>query len=64
MVITCTGNYRKKQFFDIVNQIAIFFENHSGYKILLSDKIFPLNTIKDGQSVVKLNVTSSPLYLS
>ena len=38
MVITCTGNYRKKQFFDIVNQIAIFFKNHSDYKILLSDE--------------------------
>ena len=38
MIITCTGNYRKKQFFDIVNQIAIFFKNHSDYKILLSDE--------------------------
>ena len=38
MVITCTGNYRKKQFFNIVNQIAAFFENDSNYKILLSDE--------------------------
>ena len=38
MVITCTGNYRKKQFFNIVNQIASFFENHSDCKVLLSNE--------------------------
>ena len=43
MVITCTGNYRKTQFFDIVNQIAVFFENHSDYKILLSDEYLSKN---------------------
>jgi len=38
MIITCTGNYRKSQFFDIVNKIAIFFENDSNFKILLSNE--------------------------
>ena len=43
MVITCTGNYRKSQFFNIVNQIATFFESDSNYKILLSDEYLSKN---------------------
>ena len=43
MVITCTGNYRKKQFFNIVNQIATFFEGDSNYRILLSDEYLSKN---------------------
>ena len=38
MIVTCTGNYRKNQFFNIVNQIAVFFEGDSNYKIFLSDE--------------------------
>ena len=35
-VITCTGNYRKSQFFNIVNTIADFFNDKPNYKIFLS----------------------------
>jgi len=49
MVITCTGNYRKSQFFNIVNQIADFFEGYSNYKILLSDEYLS-NDIKPSLS--------------
>ena len=38
MIITCTGNYRKDQFFDIVNKIALFFKDDSDFKILLSNE--------------------------
>ncbi|MAR14995.1 MAG: NAD(+) kinase [Candidatus Marinimicrobia bacterium] len=38
MIITCTGNYRKSQFFDIVNKIAVFFKDSSDFEILLSNE--------------------------
>ena len=37
-VITCTGNYRKSHFFNIVNIIADFFNDKSNYKIFLSNE--------------------------
>ena len=37
-IITCTGNYRKSQFFNIVNQISVFFKDKSNYKIFLTDE--------------------------
>jgi len=43
MIITCTGNYRKSQFFNIVNKIAIFFKNDSNFKILLSNEYLSKN---------------------
>ena len=49
MVITCTGNYKKNNFFNIVNQIADFFESDSNYRILLSDEYLS-NDIKPNLS--------------
>ena len=37
-VITCTGNYRKSKFFNIVNIIADFFNDKPNYKIFLSNE--------------------------
>ena len=37
-VITCTGNFRKKQFFKIIDKISDFFKNKKNYIILVTDE--------------------------
>ena len=38
MIISCTGNYRKNKFFNVVNSIADYFEQYDSHiKIMLSD---------------------------
>ena len=38
MIIACTGNYRKSQFFNVVNSISNYFTNHNlDVDIMLSD---------------------------
>jgi NAD+ kinase len=37
-IVTCTGNFRKKQFFKVIDKIANFFENKKNYVILLTDE--------------------------
>ena len=43
IIITCTGNYRKNIFFDIVNKVGEFFKNNPNYKILLSNEYLSKN---------------------
>jgi len=53
MIVTCTGNYRKNKFFNIVNKIAVFFENDSNFKILLSNEYLT----KDIEPNLSKNIT-------
>jgi len=37
-IVTCTGNFRKKQFFKVIDKIFNFFKNKKNYIILLTDE--------------------------
>ena len=43
-VITCTGNFRKKQFFKVIDKISDFFKNKKNYIILLTDEFKGINS--------------------
>ena len=70
MIIACTGNYRKSQFFNVVNSISNYFTNHNlDVDIMLSDDFEKELDAPDLNKTIKVDnflncIKSSDLVLS
>ena len=70
MIITCTGNYRKNQFFNVVNSISNYFAKHNlDIDIMLSDDFVKELDAPDLNKAIKVDnfincIKNSDLVLS